>query len=285
MPKRNVGSPPGGDVDLPVGVALARLRREAGITGQELGRQIGMSQAKISKIETGAFNPTREDVELFARAVGAPANEVERLARQAKEHRDSVMGWRMVRHDPAEWQRDIAEMEADAHELRMFSSTVMSGLLQTREVAKSVLQTVQDAWIDLPGKPAGGVTDAVAARVDRQKILDDRSKRFQFVLPEMALRTLLSEPEYVPGQMLRLRDIARQDNVTLSIVPDGTKWPYPPYHGFSLLDNRYVIVDLYNTIMVSQVAADLRLYRHVFDKLASSATVDVEPILQRYRTQ
>jgi transcriptional regulator with XRE-family HTH domain len=272
------------DVATPVGVTLARLRRKAGLTGSQLGKRIGMSQAKVSKIETGATSPSPEDVERLATELGADPAEIERLAHQAEDQRDRVMDWRFGRNDPATWQREIADLEAGAGELRVFQPAVISGLLQTSEFARSVFTTVQDAWRDSAGRRTG-VSEAVSARVQRQQILDAPDKQFHFVMPETLLHNPLMGPEEMLGQLKRLRDVAGQDNVTMSMIPQDVRWPYPPYHGFSLLDNRYVIIDLFNTIVVTRGQSDIRLYREVFDALESSATRDIEPILDRHRRQ
>lgn len=276
---------PRDDMATPVGVALARLRRHAGLTGQELGKLTGMSQAKISKIETGAISPNPEDVERLATALRAEPAEVERLTRQAEHERDRVMDWRFGRNDPATWQREIADLEVAATELRVFQPAVISGLLQTSEFARSVLATVQEVWRDAAGRPVTGVNEAVSARVQRQQILDDTGRQFHFVIPETLLHNLLVGPEEMLGQVQRLRDVARQDNVTLRMIPQDVRWPYPPFHGFSLLDDRYVIIDLFNTIVVTRGRSDVRLYRQVFDALERSATRDVGPILDRCRRQ
>jgi hypothetical protein len=44
-----------------------------------------------------------------------------------------------------------------------------------------------------------------------------------------------------------------------------------------------VIIDLYNTVVVTHGESDIRLYRHVFDALESRATRDIEPIIEKYR--
>jgi transcriptional regulator with XRE-family HTH domain len=43
------------------GVVIARLRRRAGLTGQQLGALVRMSQAKISRIETAQSSLTAAD--------------------------------------------------------------------------------------------------------------------------------------------------------------------------------------------------------------------------------
>jgi transcriptional regulator with XRE-family HTH domain len=238
-----------------------------------------MSQAKISKIETGTTSPSPQDVERIARVLGAAPAEVQRLRERAEHSRDQMVDWRAGQRDPARWQREIANLEADARELRVFSPAVITGLLQTSEFARSVLTSVQEVW----HTPSSGIGEAVTARVQRQEILEDRSKRFHFLVTETVLRNLLARAEDMPAQLSRLLDASRQDNVTISLIPEEVQLAYPPYHGFSLLDDRLVIIDLYNTVVVTRGRADLRLYRHVFDALAAQATQDVEPILNKYR--
>jgi len=269
---------------IPVGVALARLRRHANLTGAQLGKRAGMSQAKISKIETGAVNAAAEDVERLATALGVDRAEVERLTRQAEHERDRVQDWRLGRYDPATWQREIAELEAGAHELRVFQPAVVSGLLQTSDYARSVLARVHEAWTDPPQRQTV-VTEAVSARMQRQEILDDPAKRFHFVIPETLLQNMLGRPDEMVVQLRRLQDVAQLDNVTLSIIRRDARWPYAPLHGFSLVDDRRVIIDLFNTVVVAEGRSDLRLFREIFDALENSATQDIKPILDRYRRQ
>jgi transcriptional regulator with XRE-family HTH domain len=275
----NEAEPPPDDTDVPVGAALAHLRRRVGITGQKLAQRLKMSQAKISKIETGATTPSPTDVEQIARALGAPAADVQRLRKQAEESRDQMVDWRSGQRDPTGWQREIANLESEARELRVFSPAVISGLLQTSEFARSVLTSAQEVW----PTPSFGIREAVTARVQRQEILDDPSKSFHFLMPETVLRNILTQVEEMPGQVNRLIDASRQPNVTMYIIEEGRRLAFPPYHGFSLLDDRLVIIDLYNTVVVSRGRADIRIYRDVFDALAAQATQDVEPILDKYR--
>src|SRR5205807_731579 len=89
-------------------------------TVYETDRGTGMSQAKISKIETGAIHPSVEDVEHLARALGAPQEDVDRLTDQVEHSRDRMTDWRFGRDDPATWQREVAQLEAAATELHSF---------------------------------------------------------------------------------------------------------------------------------------------------------------------
>jgi hypothetical protein len=151
--------------------------------------------------------------------------------------------------------------------------------LQTSEYARAVLTTVQQVWSD--ARPSIG--EAVTARVHRQEILEDSSKRFHFVMPETLLRNLIARAEDMPAQIARIMEIASQDNVSIAFIPEQMRWSFPPYHGFELLDDKHVIIDLFNTVVVSPGSTDIRSYRQVFDALAAQASYDIEPILEKYR--
>jgi hypothetical protein len=169
--------------------------------------------------------------------------------------------------------------------VRVFHPGVLSGLLQTSEYARAVIGTVDQAWSGAADASAGAVAKAVSARMTRQETLHDLKKEFHFVVPETAVRNVLSRPEEMLGQVERLGQVSKQPNVRLSMIPEHQPWPFPPYHGFSVLDDRYVIIDLFNTIVVTHGRSDIQLYRRVFDELESHATTDIEPILANCRRQ
>jgi hypothetical protein len=84
------------------------------------------------------------------------------------------------------------------------------------------------------------------------------------------------------AQIQRIREVASQDNVSVAIIPATVHLAYPPYHGFSLWDDRMVLIDLFNTVLTSHGRSYVRLYGRVFSTLEGQATDDIEPILDRY---
>src|SRR5689334_17550712 len=57
--------------------ALRELRKAAGLSGERLAVRCAMSQAKISRIETGKILPSVVDVERILRALGIGRGEAE----------------------------------------------------------------------------------------------------------------------------------------------------------------------------------------------------------------
>ncbi|MDQ3153744.1 MAG: helix-turn-helix domain-containing protein, partial [Actinomycetota bacterium] len=55
-----------------LGLRLRELRRDARLTGKQLAQSQRWQPSKVSRIETGRQTPSDEDVEVWARACGAP---------------------------------------------------------------------------------------------------------------------------------------------------------------------------------------------------------------------
>lgn len=266
-----------------VGEALAKLRKEARLTGHQLGALAGMSQAKISRIETGAALVDPRDVSALAQALKLSREDERRLVEQAERAHNQMTDWRPAQLGVADRQRDVAQLEGTTREFRVFQPAVIVGLLQTSEYARAIITKFQTELASSRiAASSVVVSEAVSARVQRHEVLAEPQKHFHFVMSEAVLSNRLSRPTDMLAQIDRLREVARQDNVTLRIVPAEARWAIPPYHGFELLDDRCVLVDLFNTTLMSRGRSDIRLYREVFDSIELQATTDIDPILDRY---
>lgn len=266
-----------------VGAALARARRARKITGQRLGSSIGMSQAKISRIETGAVAADPDDVLKIAQALGLPVPEQERLVENAQRSHNRMTDWQPTQANVVERQVEFVRLEAETKVFRVFQPAVVVGLLQTSEYARAILSSFQlDLVARRTGEPPGVVSEAVSARVRRHEVLADRRKQFHFVMTEAVLRNRVCRPTDMLAQIDRLREVSRQENVTLSIVRADAELAIPTYHGFELLDERFVMVDLFNTTMMSSGRVDISLYGQVFDYLEATGTTEIDSVLAEY---
>jgi transcriptional regulator with XRE-family HTH domain len=268
--------------DEPVGQTLARLRRAKGITGAQLAARTGMSQPKISRIERGRGGDPA-DILLIGRELGLPDEEIRLLVERAGVPRDRMTDWRPVSPNLSDMQREIGEWESATSTLRIFESTIIHGLLQTSGYATSILTETQR----LAGLEGGAISEAaaleaVSGRIRRQEVLADQSKTFRFVMAEAALAMRVCPPAEMMVQIDKIRQVATRENVSVKIVPEDTTWGIPPQHGFVILDDRLVSVDLYNTGLTSRGKLDLVRYSNVFDTFDALATEDIEPILTKY---
>jgi len=59
-----------------IGAYLARLRREKGLTQEELGERLGVTNKTVSRWETGAYLPPVEMLALLSELYGVTINEI-----------------------------------------------------------------------------------------------------------------------------------------------------------------------------------------------------------------
>lgn len=262
---------PGFPDDEPVGATLARMRRARGLTGAALAALVGMSQPKISRIEHSKGLPDPADIGIVARALGAGPREVARLMERAEHSRDGMTDWRPTSTDLASRQTTMGDWEGSARVIREFQPAVVPGLLQSSGYAEAILTGVQGVILDA-ADPEPVVLAAVAERVSRQQLLADSGKSFCFLITESVLRNEICAPAEMLAQINRMRDVAaRQSNVEIGVVPDGVPLELPPMHGFAMLDESMVILDIFNTGILTRSRKDIESYRRVFDVFETHA--------------
>jgi transcriptional regulator with XRE-family HTH domain len=267
-----------------IGASLARWRKKKRLTGQALADRVGMSQAKISRLENGVVAAEPSDVRLLAEELGMPATQVERLVELAEHADDRLTDWISAGTDSAGLQREIGRIEAAAKELRVFQPAVVPGLMQTSEYARAVMSDAKNEVTD--GRfvdSAVAVSEGVNARMQRNEILLAPDHEFHFLITEQVLRNRVCEPAEMIGQIHRMREVAAAPNVHLLIVSDHAVLPIAPYHGFEVAVDRWVSVDLFNATLKSSGRKTVRAYRDVFDALARVALVGVNEVLDRYQ--
>jgi transcriptional regulator with XRE-family HTH domain len=265
-------------------VILARWRKRRGLTGHVLGERVGMSQAKISRLETGAVSAEPGDVRRLAEALEMPADEADRVVALAEHVDNQLTEWTPAGGDLAAFQRKFAQIEAAAKELRVFQPAVVPGLMQTSEYARAIMSDLTDEVAEAHlAESAVAVSEAVNVRMQRNHILLLPDHRFSFLITEQVLRNRVCRPAEMIGQIDRMRDLAKLPNVQLAIVPQDAQLPVAPFHGFNIADDRWVSVDLFNTSLKSNGRRTVQSYRSVFDALERAAETDVDDLLDRYQ--
>ncbi|WP_433831013.1 helix-turn-helix domain-containing protein [Actinoplanes sp. CA-015351] len=267
-----------------MGPILLRWRKHRRLNGQELGDLVGMSQAKISRLENGRVPAEPGDVRLLAEALGVPSAEAERVIELVEHADDRLLEWVPAASSQAERQHEISKAEGAAKEIRILQPAVVPGLLQTSEYARAILSAHDQAGTDARGNDAA-VTEAVIARMQRNQILHEPDRQFHFLITEQVLRAGVGRPAEMISQIDRMREVARFPNVRLSIITDGTMVPIPTYHGFFLADDHWVSVDLFTGTLRSTGRKIVREYRKDFDALESVAETDIDDLLDRYQAR
>jgi len=128
-----------------LGAELRALRASAGLTSGEAARLVGWHQSKVSRIETGASGVKPADVRLLLDAyrVGdANLRELLLVLAGSDENGGRHHWWHAYRGVLPPTYRDFISLEAQASAMRTLETSVVPGLLQTREYARAVTRAV-----------------------------------------------------------------------------------------------------------------------------------------------
>jgi transcriptional regulator with XRE-family HTH domain len=239
-----------------------------------LAARCGISQSKISKIETGKVLASVADVERILTALGARqelTDELLALARLANTEFQSVRS--SLKRGLHQKQRELAALEADATHVRFFLPTMLSGLLQTPEYARASLGV-------FPGDHA----QAVAKRLDRQAQLYNSAKRFSFILTEAAVRWQLVEAPVMAVQLGRLASLSELPNVRLGIIPLETHVPDGPLNTFTVYDDRIATAETFGGVIMMRDPRDISYHLELFAFFERYAVFDDEmrKLLEQY---
>jgi transcriptional regulator with XRE-family HTH domain len=269
-----------------VGSLLRSHRERRGMSGSALAALAGMSQAKVSRLETGRTPVTPEDVRLLADGLELNADETEALIRLAGESRaaSARLGeWKLDQTGPAKRQAEIGRAEWRSREIRIFQPIVIAGLLQTSGYAEAVMRTPH--WrVALAGSDGfeAALLAGVAGRISRQQILARPDKQFSIVMTESVLSNRLTNTEEMLAQIRKVRELAKQDNVSVRFIEADAMLPEAPLNGFQLIDDDWLIIDLLNTSVTSRAAADIEVYHDIFDSMSRAATANIDGVLDKY---
>jgi len=234
------------------------LREQAGLSGNEVAKRMGMSPSKISRIETGNSGLQIEDVAALLGLYQVPAakrDELLDLVRRSEER-----GWWTRQPGLPQLWRSLIDFEAKATRVQNYEAMFVPGLLQTAEYTRAIIQgvapTISEAELD----------NLVASRMARQAVLT-RSAAPQFfaVVDEGALRRPIGEPGVMRRQLHHLLGVAGQPHVTLRVVPTAVGAHAGLRGPFVILEfaeePALVFLENHNTGLFLEEEADLAGYR------------------------
>jgi transcriptional regulator with XRE-family HTH domain len=187
------------------GAMLRSYRVKAGMSLEQLGARVYLSDDMVGKIENGQRVPTEQ----FAAACDAvpELNTGGALA----ELRELLKDYLKQRAYPG-WFIRWPEKEAQATVLRSFELVFIPGLLQTQGYARALLDNRIGSNDD--------VADIVAARMERQAILDRSNPPELWVaIEEAVLHRPVSGPAVMHEQLNHLLRAAQRPNVVLQVIP------------------------------------------------------------------
>ncbi|MFH0520339.1 helix-turn-helix domain-containing protein [Streptomyces sp. M41] len=199
-----------------VGVQLAGMREDLGLSQDQAARSVGFSPAKLSRIEAGKGRrpPTEADVRALLELYKAAEYESSVLLQLLR--RAGEPGW-WQRYDKRlmpEWFDRLVGLQEAATAIRTFELQYVPGLLQTEAYTRAVVER------GLPAAQPREVQRRVELRMRRRELLNrPDAPRLWAIVDESVLLRVLGSREVMREQLEHLEAMARLPHVTVQIVP------------------------------------------------------------------
>lgn len=192
---------------------LRRLRESRDLTAAELGKRLGWSEAKVSRIETARVTISIPDLAKlldFHELAEPERSSLESLASQARKRG----WWRKYSDVLPDWFTDYVGLESEAKVIRIYAAQIVPGLFQTPDYARAIYQAgpIQEIPEELDRK--------IKLRLARQTVLTaDRAPELRVVLDEAVLRRPIGGAETMRAQLNHLLEMGKLRSVEIHVLP------------------------------------------------------------------
>ncbi|GHC60820.1 helix-turn-helix domain-containing protein [Streptomyces flavofungini] len=256
-----------------VALRLRDLRKAAGLTVVELADRCGWHHSKTSRVENAVTAPSAKDIRAWTAACGA-ADQAEDIVTQSLNAESMYSEWRhQVRRGMKQLQDSMVQFFHDTQLFRIYSSTMVPGLLQTEGYAAALLSRIAD----FRGIPFNDGAEAAAARVERSRVIHEPGHRFVMLIEEAVLYAQLGDEDAMAAQLGHLLTAGALPQVSLGIVPMATRqrmqWPVETFHVY---DDTLVSVEFLSAEVNITQPSEIALYLKAFEQLRGMAVHGAE---------
>ncbi|WP_092597106.1 helix-turn-helix domain-containing protein [Actinopolyspora xinjiangensis] len=259
-----------------IGNELRLARLDAGRTQSAAAKALGCTHSKINYLEIGRNQQHPEEVTTLLRFYGAGEAQIDRLA-SLSGRADQGTWWAAFSDVVPDWMKTFVGLEGLASREFMYEPLALPGLVQTPEYAQALLaDNLRVSAVD--------AERVVKLRMERQqRLFDVRSPlSFRTVIEESVLDRLVGGTEVMASQLRHLLELARQDNVTMHVMPLSV----PVHDGldgeFSVLDFEEAksvgYIEYPNGAIYIQDENQVAAYGKAANRLCSTALTEEESI-------
>lgn len=251
-----------------IGKILKGLRRQRGLTGISLGEKVGLSQSKISKIETGTHRPTNEELEKFLNIL-KPSEIIRQQIystysqqKSLDEGKTYTMNFRYNAH--------AFDVEQKAKDMRVFCMTQTPALLQTAGYREGLLR-----HFDLTDEE---IRKNLKMTLGRQDTLWTKGHSWHFLILETGLYTAAAGATVQREQLDRLERLIGMSQIVIGIIPYNVGFAVVDVSTFVLYDNDHVSMCVAGVDIMSNDSEDVCRHQKLFEELRHKAVYGQEAI-------
>ncbi|WBB63619.1 DUF5753 domain-containing protein [Streptomyces sp. WMMC500] len=169
-------------------------------------------------------------------------------------------------------QEDLVQFFHDTRLFRIYSSTLVPGLVQTEGYAAALLSGIAE----FHGIPNDG-PEAAAARVRRSQVIHQPGHEVILLVEEGVLRHQIGDTRAMAGQLEYLLTAGALPALSLGVIPFSTQArPMSPSETFHVYDDTLVSVELVAAKVKIAQPAEIALYLRTFQQLQQLAVYGAE---------
>ncbi len=245
-----------------VGKLIKELRRKRNLTGMYLSKKAGISQSKLSKIETGRY--PKQDLTLI--------DNILNILDAPRTIRQQLMIALDQRQDPASPLHTFStiydfclmtERERAAKSLKSVTLHAPHALLQTADYRLALLRHYKFSVSE--------IQSAMNETTKRQDMLWDARKRYHFILQQAGLYSAPAGNRVQIVQLDRLERLLGAPTVRIGIVPTEAGMSLTEHGNFVLYDDIAVVEPVLGSEPYSTDVPRIAEYVQLFAELEQKA--------------
>lgn len=251
---------------LRVGEQLRRIRESAGLSGSAVARELGWSQSKVSRVETGRFGASLEEVAQLLNYYDVPEEVRAEILGSVARHEGMGGAWVVRAGGSPRRQAEVATVEARVAKLSQYSTLWFPGLLQSAEYAAAIAKSGRFG-------PSGAF---VERRQQRQETLRSRKDvTYLVILEEQALTLSPGAASLMPAQLRHVLDLIDAGFVDLRIRPHDAANAVFSAGSFVIYDFAsgppVVLAEAQTADLYLSADVDVSAYRDLYTRLQKNA--------------
>ena len=254
---------------------LVRLRKEAGLTVEEVTKRLNWSQGRLTYVEHNKWvKASIRNITALLDLYGIEGDRREgllELARQAGQK-----GWWASYRDA--FPLNYPGFEEAAATIRTYEAVLVPGLFQTADYATALFKATQVLTDH-------AAADRVKARCERQKILDRADPpQVCALIDEAALTRPVGGVHVMADQITHLIRLASRPNITIQIVPAEAGAHAAMTGAFVILDFAgvddapMVFLEAFTSCLILEKQDDVQAYTLMFQRVMASALTPEETV-------
>ncbi|WP_420036145.1 DUF5753 domain-containing protein [Streptomyces sp. cg28] len=249
-----------------IAAALAEMRDQQGLSNIELSLRCDWSTSKTSRIARGLQLASARDIQVWCEACQQPSRAGELIAKALSAETMYVEWQRLHRHGLRQVHERTTPLYERTRTFRVYSSSVLPGMLQTEAYATGLLHMITDFQ-----HTPNDVPEAVQARLARSGVVYRGRRNLAVLLEESVLHHLICPPDAMAEQLHRLLAVMRRQRASVGVLPFGTRRTVWPVESFYVFDHSQVAVENLTAEVNITAPGEISTYLDAFEQLAASA--------------